>query len=161
VTVQINRGTRRVSSHRKAGEPRLASASEFKGAFDRAFAGSPRAWYVSHYSEEELAKMKTFLSHDGKTGVAVHDHGDGRVEVTALFNQGGPPGARIAMLQHAVDHAGANYVECFGEPLRNAYSMLGFTETSRSAFDPKYAPPHWTPGSGTPDYFTMSLSRRK
>lgn len=32
--------------------------------------------------------MTPILRNDGKTGVLIHDHGDGRVEATALFNVG-------------------------------------------------------------------------
>jgi len=108
------------------GSPRDASPAEFKNAFDAAFKNDDRSAFVSHYSAEQLAGMKTYLAHDGKTGIAVHDHGDGRIEGTALFNRGGPKGAGIEMLQHAVREAGVNYLEAMGDPLRDNYVKAGF-----------------------------------
>jgi hypothetical protein len=36
----------------------------------------------------KAGNMTPILRNDGKTGVLIHDHGDGRVEATALFNVG-------------------------------------------------------------------------
>jgi hypothetical protein len=104
--------------------------------------------------------MKTFTTADGKAGIAVHDHGDGRIEGTALFNQGGPRGVGLTLLQHAIDHAGVNYVECFGEKLREKYESLGFKVDTKSAFDPQYAPKDWNyERDERPDYYTMKLKK--
>lgn len=143
------------SSTPKAETPRAVPAAEFKGAFDTAFKDSAHAAFVTHYSADELAGMQTFLSHDGKVGVAVHDQGDGRIEATALFNAGGPPGAGSDMLRHAIDDAGVNYVECYAPHLNALYECLGFKETSRASFEPKYAPTWDASKFGTPDYVTM------
>ena len=138
-----------------------ASAKDFHEAFTKAFEGNPLSGYVTHYSPEQLAGMKTFLTPDGKAGVAVHDHGDGRVEATALFNQGGPPGAGVALMHHAIDSGGANYCECFGDRLREKYEGVGFKVETKSPFDPQYAPKDWDYAKfKTPPYYTMRLSRK-
>ena len=147
------------STNSAASAPREASPKEFKAAFDAAFKDHPLTSFVSHYSEAELAGMKTLLANDGKTGIAVHDHGDGRVEGTALFNNGGPKGAGIELLKHAIDHAGVNYLECYGEQLRQAYEKAGFAVTSSSPFNREYAAPDWNyEKHGTPNYYTLSRS---
>lgn len=146
------------SSSPKA-EPRAATPTEFHAAFSEAFKDSPYANHVTHYTPEQLGGMKTFVSRDGKAGVAVHDHGDGRIEATALFaGPGAKAGAGLAMLRHAIDHAGANYLECYGEPLRMKYETLGFKVATKAAFEPKYAAPGWDEKRfGRPNYYTMKL----
>lgn len=136
--------------------PRAASPQEFKAAFERAFKDNTRSAFVSHYTDAELAGMKTFLSADGKAGIAVHDHGDGRIEGTALFNNGSSKGAGIAMLQHAVKEGGVNYLECFGEHLRGAYEAAGFKVDTKSPFNREYAPSNWNyERDGEPNYYTL------
>lgn len=137
---------------------RPAHPSEFKQAFDQAFPpGSEFANHVTHYTEEQLGQMKTFLSSDGKAGVVIHDHGDGRIEATALFNTGTTKGAGLAMLAHAVSK-GANYVECYGPVLNKLYESLGFKVIDRFPFDDSLAAPGWDyEKHGRPDYHTMKL----
>lgn len=139
---------------------RSASAKEFKTAFDKAFENSPFSAYVTHYSEEQLSGMKMFLSEDGKAGQAVHDHGDGRIEATALFNQGAPKGTGRKLLLHAVAHAGVNYLECYGEGLRKLYESAGFKVESSSPFNPEYAAPGWDYEKlGRPNYYTLRIGK--
>lgn len=136
-----------------------ASAADFKASFDKAMASNEKSAFVTHYSEEDLGKMSCFTAHDGKVGVALKDHGDGRIEATALFNNGGPPGSGRAMLAHAVSQ-GANYVECFAGTLDKLYTQVGFKEDSRSSFSKEYAPPNWNYArDGEPDYVTMRLKK--
>jgi hypothetical protein len=137
---------------------RPATANEFHAAFAAATANNPYAAYVTNYTKEQLAGMKLFVSADGKAGIAVHDHGDGRVEGTALFNNGAAKGSGIALLQHAVEHAGANYVECFGPRLNQLYASLGFKQSTKDAFNADYAPKNWDhERDDSPDYYTMRI----
>ena len=143
-----------------APSPRKADAGEFRAAFEEAFAGSDFSNHVTHYSEADLKGMKAlYLTPDGKAGVAVHDHGDGRVEATALFNNGSSQkGAGIALLKHAVQDAGVNYVECYGPKLNKLYEGAGFKVTSESPFNAEYAAPTWNYDKfDHPSYYTMSL----
>jgi uncharacterized protein len=137
---------------------KTAKAADFHKAFSEAFKGSPFADHVTHYTPEQLKGMKLYTTADGKAGVAVHDHGDGRIEATALFNSGGAKGAGLGLLQHAIDHAGVNYVECYGPKLNQLYAGLGFKVDSKSAFEPKYAAKTWdSQRFDSPDYYTMRL----
>lgn len=135
---------------------REVSPAKFKAAFTEAFKDSEFSSFVSHYSEEELSRMTCVLSKDGKTGVAIKDHGDGRVEATALFNRSETKGAGVAALVHAVAKRGANYVECYSGQLDKMYAKLGFVEQTRDPFNREYASPSWNyEKHGTPDYVTM------
>ena len=137
--------------------PKVASAKDFKTAFAAAHAASDRQAYVTDYSEADLATMKAcYVSPDGKAGVAVHDHGDGRIEGTALFNNGAEKGTGIALLKHAIIHAGVNYAECYGPHLNKMYEKLGFVEATRDPFNKEYAAPTWNyERDDHPDYVTM------
>ena len=138
-----------------------ASLSSFKESFDKAFKGSPFSAFVNHYSLEEMKSegMKPLLSADGKTGLLIHDHGDGRIEATALFNNG-ESGAGLQLLKNAIDNHGVNYVECFGPALPVMYGKLGFEVESQNSFDPQYAPTDWNYEKfGTPDYYTMRITK--
>ena len=151
-------GGRGTSSGSGAGAP--ASPGRYKAAFERAFpAGSKYSAFVTHYTTEELSHMTLLLANDGQTGQAIHDHGDGRIEATALFNTDGK-GEGIALLNRAIMEDGVNYLECYAPYLPQAYAKLGFAETGRYPFDPKQAAADWNyQDFGTPDYVTMALRR--
>jgi hypothetical protein len=135
---------------------REVTPAQFKKSFDAAFKDNPYSAFVSHYSEKELEGMTCLTSKDGKAGVAVHDHGDGRVEGTALFSTSESKGAGIAMLAHAMANKGVNYVECYAGFLDHAYAKLGFVEQTRDPFNKEYAAAGWDYAKfGTPDYVTM------
>ena len=142
----------------------VATPEAFRAGFDQAFGpGNPRDAYVTHYSLDEMRSMTPLLANDGKTGVLVHDHGDGRIEATALFNTSDVRGAGLDMLRDAIANHGVNYVECFGSvkpgpSLPELYKSVGFEVTGRFPFDESQAPPSWDyAANGRPDYFTMSL----
>lgn len=135
---------------------REAKPREFKKAFATAFAGSDLSNHVTHYTKQQLRGMKLFMSADGKAGVAVHDHGDGRVEATALFNSGGKKGSGLTLLAHVIEHAGVNYVECYGPRLNKLYESLGFKVTDKFPFDPTQAAKTWDyEKHDHPDYHCM------
>lgn len=137
--------------------------SEFHASFTDAMKGNPFSAFVSHYSKDELAGMKALVTAaDGKVGIAVKDHGDGRIEGTALFNKGGPPRSGTELLKYAVRKHGVNYVECFGENLRGFYEGAGFKVESTSDFDEEYAPKDWDYSThGRPKYYTMRIKERR
>lgn len=138
--------------------PSPASPVDFRKTFESAFEGKLTSFFVNHYNEDELSSMKALVvAHGGKVGIAIKDHGDSRIEGTALYNQGGPKGAGLAMLKYAIDHHGVNYVECFGDQLKKMYEGLGFKVTQQDAFNPEYAPKGWPKELGTPNYYQMRL----
>ena len=147
-----------------AGGVRKASPEEFAAAFGRAFRGSPYAAFVNHYTPAQIraGKMTPLLSHGGKAGVLVHDHGDGRIEATALFNDSGQRGAGIGLLRTAIAEHGVNYAECFGPALPRLYGTLGFADDQVYPFDPAQSPPGWDRARfDSPEYHTMRLAGAK
>lgn len=103
--------------------------------------------------------MTPILRNDGKTGVLIHDHGDGRVEATALFNVG-TKGAGGDLLRDVIGSHGVNYVECIGPGLAKYYGTFGFQVSSVEPFDPAKAVSGWnTATMGTPDYYKMRLTK--
>jgi hypothetical protein len=140
----------------------VATPEAFKAGFDAAFpADSPLKAFVTHYSLDQMKQMTALLANDGKTGLLVKDHGDGRIEATALFNNGGGRGAGIAQLKESIAKHGVNYVECFGPTLPEMYAELGFVPSDGApyAFDPAEAPEGWNYDlHNHPAYFVMRLA---
>lgn len=135
-----------------------SDGEEFSKNFEDAFANNPYTAFVNHYTPEEIQdeNMKPLTANDGKTGLLIHDHGDGRIEATALYNVSGIPGAGRALLQDSVANHGVNYVECFGDGLKTLYQTVGFQVDTTSSFDPQFAPENWNYEKfGTPNYYTM------
>jgi len=144
------------------GYPDVPSATpeKFRDAFEREMADSPHRNHVNHYSVEELGTMKAvLLSPNEHTGVAVKDHGDGRIEATALFNRpGGRRGDGLRLLQQTVRDHGVNYVEALGPRLNKLYETIGFEVVDKFPFDRELAPPNWDYDRfDEPPYYTMAL----
>lgn len=134
----------------------------FRQKFEAAFKDSPYDAFVSHYTPEEMAAghMVPLTANDGKTGLLVKDHGDGRIEATALFNTSDVKGAGIALLKEAIDKHGVNYVEAYGPYLPKIYGALGFQTDEQFKFDPSLAASNWNRAKfDDPDYHTMRLKR--
>ena len=116
---------------------------------------------MTHYTEPELAKMQTVMVGD-RVGVAIKDHGDGRIEGTALFNNNGPRGSAVKLLALARDNYGVNYLECYGEHLRMLYESLGFVVKTEDAFNEEYAADDWDYDKHNhPAYYTLALGSGK
>jgi len=141
-------------------DAQTASPEKFSAAFEAAFRGSPFTAFVNHYSPAQMraGKMTPVLIAGGKAGILIHDHGDGRVEATAVFNTSGRRGAGLALLRLGVEQHGVNYVECFGPALPELYGRLGFADTDVYPFDPAQEPPGWDHARfDEPDYHLMKL----
>lgn len=142
---------------------RIATPSTFSKAFDVAMSDEPRRHFVTRYSVSELRQMRALITDPtGRAGLAVKVHEDGRVEATALYNNGGAPGAGSDLLREAIAAYGVNYVECYSERpdrgLESLYASLGFVPITRDKFVDEYAPPGWDyEMHGRPDYVTMAL----
>lgn len=136
-------------------------AEEFHQLFEDAFANSPFSAYVTHYTVDEIEdeQMTPLLVNAGETGMLVHDHGDGRIEGTALFNVDGP-GEGKELLAQAIDEYGVNYLECYGDHLRELYESLGFEVTEAYEFDPTQAAPDWDYKlNDNPPYYILNKHR--
>jgi len=136
------------------------SPEEFHRNFSRSIAGSPFERHVTNHTPEEIRSegMKPLTINHGTSGVLIHDHGDGRIEPTGLYNdrEKGVKGAGIDLLKHAVEHHGANYFECYGPQLPKMYEKLGFHTTEKYPFDPSQAHPDWDyEQHNHPDYHIM------
>jgi hypothetical protein len=155
------RGRFATSDGGASADPLVQSRTDFRNALERALPlDHPRTLYVNHYTVEEMKGMTPILRNGDRTGVLIHDHGDGRIEATALFNTSDVKGAGRAILQDAIDNHGVNYVECLGTGLSTLYSSLGFVDTGVFPFDPQQAPTGWnTDTMGTPEYHTMELKK--
>ena len=115
--------------------------------------------FLTVYTPAEYSKMTCFTAAGGKVGGALKDHGDGRIEAVSLFNNGGPRGAGMAMLDHLISH-GANYIECFKGQLDKMYATRGFSVSSTMKFDDQYAPKDWNyEAHGRPDLVGMMLRK--
>jgi hypothetical protein len=138
-----------------------ATASKFNQAFTSAMKDNERAAFVTHYSEKELADMEAlYLSEDGKSGLAVLDRGDGKIEVTAAFNDGAPKGTVLKMMEQSIREDGVNYAEAFGPFLPAYYSDIGFKTVDRFPFDAGQAPKNWNYElHGRPNYHIMEVGK--
>lgn len=132
---------------------------DFRTAFNKAFKDNPFTHHVTHHSLEELEDMKTIVMNaDGTAGLAVKDHGDGRIEATALFNEGAQKGTGLALLREAVEEHGVNYAEAFGPFLPKYYEGAGFETVETFPFDDDQAPEGWDfERFGRPDYHILRL----
>jgi hypothetical protein len=142
----------------KSDEPRRTSGVDMHRAISEAARGE-HGLFPTVYSPAEYDRMQCFTSHDGKVGGALKNHGDGRIEAVSLFNNGGPKGSGLAMLDHLISR-GANYLECFKGHLDRLYETKGFKVSETMKFDDQYAPKGWNYAAhGRPDLVGMRLAR--
>lgn len=137
-----------------------ADPDEFHQRFSQAMHGNSFVHHVTNHSPDEIRDhgMKPLTAHGGNTGLLVHDHGDGRVEATGLYNDGGPRGAGVDLLHHAIEHHGVNYVEAYGPHLPKLYRKAGFQTREQYPFDKELAHPDWDYGKfKSPNYHIMGL----
>ncbi len=101
---------------------------------------------LTHYTPEEYASFRCYLSPDDSCGFALTSSD----ELVSLFNSGVPGTGREA-LRAAVER-GAASLTCFDGFLPRLYAAMGWVETGRVAFDPAQAPAGWDVARhGTPD----------
>lgn len=137
---------------------------EFHRNFSEATANSPFRHHVTNHTPDEIRSegMKPLTTNGGRTGVLIHNHGDGRIEATGLYNQSDVPGAGVDLLRHAITHHGVNYVEAYGPKLPRLYRRAGFQTQEKYRFDREQAHPDWDFRSfDSPSYHIMSLRRSK
>lgn len=115
------------------------SASAFTKAIRRGKVGAGRnGWMVDLHTKSQYKGMKTYLSRDGKAGVAITKDGD----VVSVFNGGSKRGALGSLIPFAVAHGGKK-LDCYGGGLQNQYAKFGAKATGKVKFNPEYAPPGW------------------
>lgn len=114
----------------------LTKAREDLGEFG--FSLSPK-------SVDELQSMRTFLSHDGKTGFAL----DGDNIVSVFNTNRETKRSSIGMLKLAVEQGGRR-LDAYDTVLPYLYSLNGFRVVARLRWDDKFAP---RLGDGSPVRF--------
>lgn len=113
--------------------------------------------FVNHYTVPEVADMKAVrMTNNGKTGLLVHDWGDGRIEMTGLYNGSDVKGGIAPLINQAIQEDGVNYAECFGDHLRATYERYGFHVVESYPFDPTQAPADWNGAKfDSPPYYIL------
>ena len=129
------------------------SGTKFYNAFQKALA-APGGESLTGYTTSEFSGMRTYLAYGGKVGGAIKVSPDGYKDAVSLFNQGGPRGAGVQMLDILRRH-GANRLDCFAW-LRPVYEKAGWRVTDTLKWDDKYAPTNWNYEKfGRPDIYIM------
>ncbi len=118
-----------------AGRFQPVSVEEGARALQQAYRDNPRAWNLTPHSAEDLKDSRVFLSHGGKAGFVISLDG----ELQNLFNNSGTRGLGAAGVKRAIAE-GARSLNAYDGFLTPFYEKLGFRETERMKFDPKYAP---------------------
>lgn len=136
-----------------------AETEDFFSGFAQAKRGKYGAFLddldQSHFDADNI---RTYTAFDGKVGVALIEHDDGRIEIGSLFaSPDAPDGAGRDMLRFVVRERDGNWLNNFDGPLTEFYREEGFEVVARAPFDPKFAPAGWDfDRFGTPDYVEMA-----
>jgi len=114
-------------------------AQVFHDAIQAAKDASPNGAAVHVYPVNEYAKMRTFITADGKAGFALHGN-----EIISVFRHPNAEGSKIAasMLALAIDEGGRR-LDAFDTALPKIYGNAGFTTVARLPFDDKEKPAGW------------------
>ena len=127
----------------------VGSGEEFHTAISQAKQTNPYGAYVTAYDAADYGNMKTFLSDNGKTGIAVKPDGD----IVSVFNapDSGHKRATDTMIPFAIENGG-NKLDNYDGKLSELYEKFGFEPVAKVKFDPQYAPADWNyERDGQPD----------
>lgn len=110
----------------------------FSNALDEAKAANGHGAWVDSQSVDDLAKSnaRTYMSDDGRAGVAVKDDGD----ICGVFKhpESKYKGATYDLIYTARANGGTK-MDCYGQALVNRYEAVGYTPVARVSFNPEYA----------------------
>lgn len=96
---------------------------------------------LSHYSNDELGKMRLFKVRGKNIGFALKHHPETGKHSELVLVHNNEPGVKGIgdHLMHAAIKAGATHLDHFDVPeLSGLYSRHGFKEVHRDAYDPQY-----------------------
>jgi predicted transcriptional regulator len=130
-------------------------ADVFRGAIEKSKSNSKYGAAVGVYSEEEYAKMRTFLTQDGKAGFALKGN-----DIVSVFSSPEHKGSASSSLQLAVQEGGRK-LDAFDTILPPMYYENGFKVTGRSRWNEEYIPDNWNKqtfqkfNNGEPDVVYM------
>jgi hypothetical protein len=131
-------------------------ADVFKGAIEKSKSNSKYGAAVGVYSEYEYAKMRTFLTQDGKAGFALKGN-----DIVSVFSSPEHKGSASSSLQLAVQEGGRK-LDAFDTILPPMYYDNGFKVTGRSRWNEEYIPDNWDKqtfqkfNNGEPDVVYMA-----
>ena len=117
---------------------------------------------VDAHTKAEYKGMKTYLTRDGKAGVAIKPDGD----VVSLFSISKERNSMGKLIPFAVAHGGRK-LDCYGGGLQNMYARFGAKAKGKVAFNAEYAPYLWRRQSeefrnnaaNRPDVVAMTLPK--
>jgi hypothetical protein len=121
----------------------VSDPDAFSDAISTAKKENPHGAYVAAHSVDEYSRMKTFLTRDGHSGIAVTDDGD----IVSAFNNGSKSrirGGSTQLLMIAIENGGKK-LDNFGGKLSDIYAQHGFIPVARAEFstDQTVVPPGW------------------
>jgi hypothetical protein len=132
---------------------------QFESAVNDFAAARPsEAPFLTQRSAQQMRaeNMKTYLSHDGKTGYALGPLDDQRTDIRNVFNHGAK-GSGAHAIADAIGNGG-NVLDHFDTKLGDVYRDFGFKEytpngeSARMPWNQDYAPDGWDMKKyGTPD----------
>ena len=130
-------------------------ADVFRGAIEQSKLNNKYGASVGVYSEDEYAKMRTFLTQDGKAGFALKGN-----DIVSVFSSPEHKGSASSSLQLAVQEGGRK-LDAFDTVLPQIYYENGFKVTGRSRWNEEYIPDNWNKqtfqkfNNGEPDVVYM------
>lgn len=127
----------------------VGNPNAFHDAISTAKKEIPQGPYVTTHTPEEYSKMKTYLTEDGHSGVAVTEDGD----IVSVFNnklKSKINGGATQLLVTALDNGGKK-LDNFAGRLSDIYEEHGFVPVAKTKFNSEFAPPDWKPEFGEPD----------
>jgi hypothetical protein len=134
------------------------NADVYEQAIQESKDASPYGASVYVYPVEDYAKMRLFMTEDGKSGVALKDD-----DIVSVFS--GPPhkGSVNSSIQLAVQEGGRR-LDAFDTVLPELYQANGFQVVGRMKWNEDYKPDNWDKqtfsqfNNGEPDVVYMSYN---
>lgn len=131
-----------------------SSAKSFRKAIRKATANNPNGWMVDVY--KSYKGIKTYLTRDGKSGVAVKKDGT----IISVFSAAKGTNAMGKLIPFAVAHGGTK-LDAYAindQGLASMYARYGARVTGKVKFNAEYAPDGWD-GKSYPTVVAMVLPR--
>jgi hypothetical protein len=134
------------------------NADVYEQAIQESKDASPYGASVYVYPVEDYAKMRLFMTEDGKSGVALKDD-----DIVSVFS--GPPhkGSVNSSIQLAIEEGGRR-LDAFATVLPQLYNANGFQVVGRMKWNEDYKPDNWNKktfskfNNGEPDVVYMAYN---
>lgn len=127
---------------------RIATPEEFYEAIGKAKETHPYGAFVTQHKLEEYAKMRLFITIDGKAGIAITEDNN----IVSVFNGSEKRGVLKTLLPVAIQQGGRKLDNYNSPGLSAIYELYGFNPVSKVKFNSKFAPDDWNyERDGEPD----------